>query len=88
MILGLQSGLDRQFIKVCVPCLVHSVYECKFILQTYLSDILLLLFAQCQLDEDLLQLFVAVVDDELLKAVVLWEQMQEGKHQLASAIGN
>ena len=40
---------------------------------SYLADVLLLLLAQCQLDEDLLQLLVAVVDDELLKAVVLGE---------------
>ena len=39
----------------------------------YLSDVLLLLLAQRQLDEDLLQLLVAVVDDELLEAVVLRE---------------
>lgn len=39
--------------------------------QTCLSDVLLLLFTQSQLDEELLQFLVAVVDDELLKAVVL-----------------
>lgn len=38
---------------------------------TCLSDVLLLLFAQRQLDEELLQFLVAVVDDELLEAVVL-----------------
>lgn len=37
----------------------------------YLSDIFLLLLLQGQQDEDLLQLLIAVVDDELLKAVVL-----------------
>lgn len=36
-----------------------------------LSDVLLLLFPQSQLDEKLLQFLVAVVDDELLEAVVL-----------------
>lgn len=40
--------------------------------QTYLSDILLLLLTQGQLDEDLLQLLIAVVDDELFETVVLW----------------
>lgn len=38
----------------------------------HLSDVLLLLLTQGQLDEDLLQLLVAIVDDELFKAVVLW----------------
>lgn len=46
---------------------------------TCLSDVLLLLLAQGQLDEDLLQLLIAVVDDELLEAVVLWEQQREEK---------
>ena len=44
-----------------------------------LLDVFLLLLSQGQLNEDLLQLLVAVVDDELLKAVVLWEQPQERK---------
>lgn len=39
--------------------------------QRYLSDIFLLLLLQRHQDEDLLQLLVAVVDDELLEAVVL-----------------
>lgn len=42
--------------------------------QGYLSDIFLLLLLQGHQDEDLLQLLVAVVDDELLKAVVLQEK--------------
>lgn len=37
----------------------------------YLTDILLLLFAESKLDEDLLELLIAVVDDELFKTVVL-----------------
>lgn len=41
-----------------------------------LPHIFLLLFTQSQLDEDLLQLLVAVVNDKLFKAVVLWEQQQ------------
>lgn len=40
-------------------------------MHTCLSDVLLLLFAQSQLKEKLLQFLVAVVDDELFKAVVL-----------------
>ena len=40
----------------------------------YLSDVFLLLLLQGHQDEDLLQLLVAVVDDELLKAVVLREK--------------
>jgi len=40
-------------------------------LRYYLSDVFLLLFFEGQFDEDLLQLLIAVVDDELLKAVVL-----------------
>lgn len=39
---------------------------------SHLSHILLLLLTERQLDEDLLQLLIAIVDDELLKAVVLW----------------
>ena len=35
------------------------------------TNILILFLLQSQLDEDLLQLLVAVVDDKLLKAVVL-----------------
>lgn len=37
----------------------------------YLLDILLLFLLQGQLNEDLLELLVAVVDDELFKAVLL-----------------
>lgn len=40
----------------------------------YLTDILLLLFAESKLDEDLLELLIAVVDNELFKTVVLQEQ--------------
>lgn len=40
----------------------------------YLSDVFLLFLLQRHQDEDLLQLLVAVVDDELLKAVVLREK--------------
>lgn len=43
----------------------------------YLTDILLLLFAESKLDEDLLELLIAVVDDELFKTVVLQEQKDE-----------
>ena len=56
-----------------------SVFGKKTKKKTYLSDILLLLLTQCQLNEDLLQLLVAVVDDELLKAVVLQKHEQKGK---------
>ena len=38
---------------------------------TDLRDVFLLLFLQGEFDEDLLQLLVAVVDDELLETVVL-----------------
>lgn len=38
---------------------------------TYLSDVLLLLFFEGKFNEDLLQLLITVVDNELLKAVVL-----------------
>lgn len=41
---------------------------------SYLTYILLLLLTQSELDEDLLKLLIAVVDDELLKAVVLWDK--------------
>lgn len=44
----------------------------KFV--AYLTDILLLLFAESKLDEDLLEFLIAVVDDELFKTVVLHEQ--------------
>lgn len=37
----------------------------------YLSDVFLLLFFEGKFNEDLLQLLIAVVDNELLKAVVL-----------------
>lgn len=37
----------------------------------YLSDVFLLLFFEGKFNEDLLQLLITVVDDELLKAVVL-----------------
>ena len=36
-----------------------------------LSQVLFLLLFQCELDEELLELLVAIVDAELLKAVVL-----------------
>lgn len=57
---------------------------CRFALQgeqqfSHLTDILLLLLAERQLDEDLLQLLVAIVDDELLKTVVLQERRNDGK---------
>lgn len=45
------------------------------------SLVLALLLLQNQLDEKLLQLLVAVVDDELLKAVVLQMQEQEKKYE-------
>jgi hypothetical protein len=38
-----------------------------------LANIVVLLLLQCQLDEQLLQLLVAVVDEKLLKSVVLGE---------------
>lgn len=41
---------------------------------SYLTHILLLLLTQGELDEDLLKFLIAVVDDELLKAVVLWHK--------------
>lgn len=44
----------------------------KFV--AYLTDILLLLFTESKLDEDLLEFLIAVVDDELFKTVVLQEQ--------------
>lgn len=64
---------------------MHSLHSCagqipEFTIHTYLSDILFLLLTQGQLDEDLLQFLVAVVDDELLKAVVLWVQHQKDKN--------
>lgn len=37
----------------------------------YLSDVFLLLFFEGKFNEDLLQLLITVVDNELLKAVVL-----------------
>lgn len=37
----------------------------------YLSDVFLLLFFEGEFNEDLLQLLITVVDNELLKAVVL-----------------
>lgn len=40
----------------------------------YLSDVFLLLFFEGKFNEDLLQLLVTVVDNELLKAVVLSDE--------------
>lgn len=41
---------------------------------SHLTHVLLLLLTQGKLNEDLLKLLIAVVDDELLEAVVLWDQ--------------
>lgn len=41
------------------------------LLNYYLSDVFFLLFFEGKFNEDLLQLLIAVVDNELLKAVVL-----------------
>lgn len=43
-------------------------------LSSYLTYILLLLLTQRELNEDLLKLLIAIVDYELLKAVVLWDK--------------
>lgn len=40
----------------------------------YLSDVFLLLFFEGKFNEDLLQLLITVVDNELLKAVVLSDE--------------
>ena len=39
--------------------------------EVYLSDVFLLFLLECELDEDLLQFLITVVDDKLLKTVVL-----------------
>lgn len=44
----------------------------KNFFQYYLPYIFLLLFFKSQLNEDLLQLFITIINNELLKAVVLY----------------
>lgn len=48
----------------------------QYCMRPHLSHILFLLLFQSEFDEDLLQLLIAVVDDELLKAVVLKTENQ------------
>ena len=56
-----------EWINSCRPCFsCHSVCTAS-----YLLDVFLLFLLQRQLNEDLLQLLIAVVDDELLKTVGL-----------------
>ncbi len=69
---GCCSGNLSNFVHIHARLLVSKK-------QTHLSDVLLLLLTQRQLDEDLLQFLVAVVDDELLKAVVLWSSNSRKK---------
>lgn len=47
------------------------VRQYDYLVGPHLPHVLLLLLPQRQLNEDLLQLLIAVVDDKLLKAVVL-----------------
>lgn len=50
----------------------------------YLPNVLLLFFFQGQQDEDLLQLLITVIDNELLKAVVLQRKDRRGKLEAKS----
>lgn len=56
------------------PRLLGATSSLSAMSQGYLSDVFLLLLLQGHQDEDLLQLLIAVVDDELLEAVVLREK--------------
>lgn len=77
-----KQALKRCSIHPIVRSCLNSLLKPEFVLWVkkgrlkdffphYLPYILLLLFFKSQLNEDLLQLFITVIDNELLKAVVL-----------------
>lgn len=78
-----KQALKRYSIHLIVRSCLNSLLKPEFVLwvrkgilknffQHYLPYILLLLFFKSQLNEDLLQFFITVIDNELLKAVVLY----------------
>lgn len=70
---GLYSRNLTQFSKMFAQQngFTQCEHEQRMPVPTYLSDVLLLLFFEGKFNEDLLQLLITVVDNELLKAVVL-----------------
>lgn len=70
---GLYSRNLTQFSKMFAQQngFTQCEHELRMPVPTYLSDVLLLLFFEGKFNEDLLQLLITVVDNELLKAVVL-----------------
>ena len=84
-----KQALKKYLIYLIVRSYLNSLLKPEFVLwvkkgilknffQHYLPYILLLLFFKSQLNEDLLQFFITVIDNELLKAIVLcgekWRQ--------------
>ena len=66
-------------------CIMSEKGILKNFFQHYLPYIFLLLFFKSQLNEDLLQLFITIINNELLKAVVLygekWRQPYKASHR-------